>query len=197
MSLAPAPREGHVQDRDLLARVAEGDRVAFEALFHRFRAPLVRFVSRITQRDELIEEIVNDTMVVVWQKAAQFRGDSRPSTWILGIAYRTALKSARAATRRREQELPEHLTLVDERYQPERDVLLREQREAVRAALTRLSPRHRAVIELTFYNELSYREIATIVDCPENTVKTRMFHARKKLEQLLRRDQNRTLRGSP
>src|SRR5271167_1483899 len=82
-------------DSDLLAAVAAGSRPALERLYHGYHRRLARFLSRFTSRYENVEEIINDTFMVVWQSAKDFRNASQVSTWIFGIAYRTALKSLR------------------------------------------------------------------------------------------------------
>src|ERR1700683_2026547 len=87
-----SPRDG---DFDLLAAVAAGNRAALEQLYHSYHRRLARFLSRFTSRYENVEEIINDTFMVVWQSAKDFRNASQVSTWIIGIAYRTALKSFR------------------------------------------------------------------------------------------------------
>ena len=171
-------------DLALIRRVAGGDRPAFERFYARYGAKLTRFVSRLTWRTDIVEESVNDTMVVVWQSADRFRGDSHVSTWVLGIAYRTTLKRLRKISRHPEEGLTETAAPI-ERDHPEVELTRRERRERVRKSLDKLSPEHRAVIELTFFENRSYQEIAEIVGCPENTVKTRMFHARKRLKRLL------------
>ncbi len=170
---------------ELIRRIAAGDRAAFESAYRLYFPRLTRFVARLTRQADVIEEVVNDTMVVVWQQANRFRGDSRPSSWVLGIAYRTTLKRLRNQGRRPEEGLTAALHLVDPR-EPEASLARRQAGERVRRAIERLSPEHRAVIQLTFFGDYAYREIAEIVGCPVNTIKTRMFHARKRLERLLR-----------
>ena len=125
-------------------------------------------------------------MVVVWQKAGRFRGRSKLSTWILGIAYRITLKRLRGRSRRAraEAELP-HQAEPRNVEEPEARLSRRQSQELIRQALLRLSPKHRAVIVLTFFEGLSYREISEVVGCPHNTVKTRMFHARRNLRRVL------------
>lgn len=182
---AEAIRVTPQDEHELIRRVAAGDRSAFETVYLRYHPTLVRFVSRLTWRTDVVEEVVNDTMVVVWRQAGRFRGDSKPGSWILGIAYRTALKRLRGVERRGEQVLPEALRLVDP-DEPEAALARRQNRDRVRRALRRLSPEHRAVVELTYFDGYGYREIAGIVGCPVNTVKTRMFHARRHLARLLR-----------
>ena len=173
-------------DLVLLRRVAAGDRRAFRALYERFYHQILRFIYRITRRFDVAEEGVNDVMLVVWRDASSFRGQSRVSTWIMGIAYRKALKSAEQSRRRHERfplTDPTYLgdTAPDEAAHPETHDL----RDWLAAALEQLSGEHRAVVELTYYHGYSYAEIARIVDCPVNTVKTRMFYAREKLGRLL------------
>src|SRR5512140_920680 len=82
-------------DRGLLRRIAASDHGALEDLYTRYHRRLVRFLTRLTYRYELAEEIINDTLWLVWQQAGDFRGASRVSTWIMGIAYRRALATLR------------------------------------------------------------------------------------------------------
>src|SRR6202023_862077 len=91
----PAKMSAREHDNDLLVAVAAGNREALERLYHGYHRRLARFLSRFTSRYENVEEIINDTFMVVWQSAKDFRNASQVSTWIFGIAYRTALKSLR------------------------------------------------------------------------------------------------------
>src|ERR1700729_863546 len=91
----PAKISAKEQDNALLVAVAAGDRRALEELYLGYHRRLARFLSRFTPRYENVEEIINDTFMVVWQSAKDFRNASQVSTWIIGIAYRTALKSFR------------------------------------------------------------------------------------------------------
>ncbi len=170
-------------EQSLLARIAAKDRRAFETLYHRYHRRLFVYLFKVTRRADLIEELVNDVMMVVWQSAARFDGISRPSTWILGIAYRKALK----ALSRRKEPVGEPVARPFERQVegPDRLLARREEATVLGRALARLPPDQRAVVELTYYFGYSYREIAEIVDCPVNTVKTRMFHARRRLRDAL------------
>lgn len=170
-------------EAELLRRIAIRDRSAFDVLYRAYFYRLSRFLEQITHRPYLNEEIINDTMVVVWRKAHTFNGTSRVSTWIFAIAWRTALKALTrlgAATEITADETP--ASAVDE---PENAFVRREWRERIARALATLSAEHRAVVELTYYHGCAYREIAQIVGCPVDTVKTRMFHARRKLKELL------------
>jgi RNA polymerase sigma factor (sigma-70 family) len=190
--LAPpiAPHDEHA----LLRRVAAEDRKAFEALYQTYYRRLFAYLLKVTRRAELVEELVNDVMFAVWTGAGRFDGRSRVSTWIFGIAYHKALKAlARNAspltgpahqTPDEDGREPEIAAPGDE---PESLLTRRELATTLGKALGNLSPEQRAVVELTYYYELSYQEISEIVGCPVNTVKTRMFHARRRLKELLPR----------
>jgi RNA polymerase sigma-70 factor (ECF subfamily) len=169
----------------LIQRIAHEDRVAFEELYYLYHRRLMSFLLRLTQRPALVEEAVNDTMLTVWQKASDYRHESRPSTWIFGIAYRKALKSLRQVRRKWEELPPE----IPERIDAGPETLLRkkEMQISVQEALECLSPEHRAVVELTYFHGYSYMEIAEITASSVNTVKTRMFYARRRLKRLLPR----------
>lgn len=178
--------KGDAADVALLTRVANGDRKAFEALYERYYHPLLRFIYRMTGDLDGAQEAINDTMLVVWQKASTFGGRSRVSTWIIGIAYRKALKlsqrSRRWWTRFKAAEWSETFEPGDA---APGHTEMTETRELLDRALRALPPRQRAVVELTHYYGYSYEEIATIVDCPVNTVKTRMFHAKARLRDVM------------
>lgn len=170
-------------DHTLLQRVAAKDRKAFEALYHRYYRRLFGYLLKVTRRAEIVDEVLDDVMFVVWQKASRFDGRSRPSSWILGIAYRKAMK-ALARLPARESGPPEPEDAVD-LAGPEKAAVEREVANTLGRALGELSSEQRAVVELTYYGGYSYREIAGIVGCPVNTVKTRMFHARRRLREVL------------
>jgi RNA polymerase sigma-70 factor (ECF subfamily) len=171
-------------EHTLLSRVAAKDRRAFEALYQRYYRRLFGYLFKVTRRAEIVEEVLNDVMFTVWQSAGRFDGRSRPSSWILGIAYRKALKAlSRLPLRPTEQREEEDDSVADEG--PESLAVRREVASVLGRALAVLSPEQRAVVELTYFEGLSYREISDIVGCPVNTVKTRMFHARRRLRQVL------------
>jgi RNA polymerase sigma-70 factor (ECF subfamily) len=178
----PPARPADESDLALLARVAEGDRQAFRELYLGYHRRLARFLTRITRRYDLAEEIINDTLWVVWRKAADFRGQSKVSTWIMGIAYRRALKALRHLNAGAVflNPLDESTALTGE--EPQRDADLH---QWIGRALGQLPAEQRLVLELTYYQGLSCQEVAEIMECPVNTVKTRMFHARRKLRILL------------
>jgi RNA polymerase sigma-70 factor, ECF subfamily len=170
-------------DRDLLDKVAAGDREALRGLYLIYHQRLAGFLLRFTRRQDLVEEVINDTLYVVWCKAGEFRGDSRLSTWIMGIAYRCALK----ALRRRGHQLFHAVPIEDEPLPAPDELGAAETSEWVALAMQQLSTDQRLTLELAYGQGHSCEEIAEIMDCPVNTVKTRMFHARGKLRTLLPR----------
>jgi len=163
----------------VLARVAAGDRRAFDALYREYWPRLTRFLDQVMRQPGLAEDVLNETMLVVWRSAGTFKAQSRVSTWIFSIAYRKGLK----ALKQRRGSLQQIEMPFDARSQddPERDAMRAQLQRQVRRALDVLSPEQRAVVELTYYHGYAYAEIAQVMECPVDTVKTRMFHARRKL----------------
>jgi RNA polymerase sigma-70 factor, ECF subfamily len=168
------------QDEDLLRDVARGDRRALDTLYLGYHRRLARFLARVAPQYETVEEIINDTFLVVWQRAKDFRGASRVSTWIIGIAYRIALKSLRRndglVGAQRFDTMPEPWV------EPTKDAELR---DWVAHGLSHLPVEQRLALELAYNMGHSIEEIAEITDSPVGTVKARMFHAREKLRQHL------------
>ena len=172
------------EDLELLQRVATRDKLAFERLYARYYPQLARYLGRLTRRPELVEEIVNDTLFVVWEKASGFEGRSKVSTWITGIAY---LKGIKALDRLRmmPEQGAESLADIDEIEETRNLINKLGLDDWLSNGLDLISPEQRSVVELTYFSGYSYQEIADIMDCPVNTVKTRMFHARRRLAKLL------------
>jgi RNA polymerase sigma-70 factor (ECF subfamily) len=170
------------QDSALLRQVAAGDRHAFDSLYRVYWPRLTRFLDQLTHRPELVEELTNDTLLVVWHKAGAFEGKARVSTWVFAIAYRKALKALKRREPFVDAAILEEAAGPDD---PERDAMQVQRRGELRRALATLSPEQRAVVELTYYHDYAYPEIAQILGCPVDTVKTRMFHARRKLRLLI------------
>jgi RNA polymerase sigma-70 factor (ECF subfamily) len=176
----PARSSARERDNDLLVAVAAGNRQALEELYLGYHRRLARFLSRFTPRYENVEEIINDTFMVVWQSAKDFRYASQVSTWIIGIAYRTALKSLRRqknhAAARSLDEYPEQT--IDPTFDAE-------VQDWLKHGLSQLPAEQRLTLELAYHMGHSLEEIAVITECPVGTVKARMFHAREKLRHYL------------
>jgi RNA polymerase sigma-70 factor (ECF subfamily) len=185
--LRPPPPQGRAIGRELvdvllLQRVINRDHDAFETLYRVYVRRLTRFLERVTRKPLEVEEVLDDTMMVVWDKAATFSGHSKVSTWIFSIAYRKALKALR--------NLDEPVECDDNDWPlvedgPEGPVMQHELQRVLARSLARLSPEQRAVVELVFFHGCAYSEISQIVGCPVGTVKTRMFHALRRLRAML------------
>jgi RNA polymerase sigma factor (sigma-70 family) len=170
-------------EQRLLGQIATRHLPAFDALYRCYYPRLTRFLDRMTRRPSLVEEVLNDTMFVVWNRADSYNGQSKVSTWIFAIAYRKALKALERLDEPAEGEDAE--LQMSEEPGPEQQLDQRQMSDLLLGALDALSAEHRAVVDLTYFHGADYREIAQIVDCPVATVKTRMFHARRRLKALL------------
>jgi RNA polymerase sigma factor (sigma-70 family) len=174
---------GGQEDLRLFALIRARDLQAFEELYRIYHPRLTRFLFNLVHRPMIVEEVLNDTLMVVWERADSFNGASKLSTWIFAIAYRKAMK----ALRRQDEAVEDRH--IDERVSldasPDEEFGQRKIQALLTNAISGLSPDHRAVLNLTYFHELGYREIAEIMDCPVDTVKTRMFHARRHLKRRL------------
>ena len=180
---APATRGSNAEELLLLERIRAGDDGAFQRLYRIYHPRLTNFLLKMVRRPQLVEEVLNDTLMVVWQRPDSFHGGSKLSTWIFAIAYRKALKGLKKFDDPLED--PEVAERVSEEESPEENSAAFRRRDLLAEVMQELSPAHRAVVDLTYYHELDYNEIARILDCPVGTVKTRMFHARRQLRRLL------------
>ncbi|MFC5524844.1 RNA polymerase sigma factor [Rhodanobacter ginsengisoli] len=167
----------------LLDRVAAEDADAFESLYRAYQPRLKRFIGRMTRQPTLIEEVLDDTMMVVWRKAHTYNHAAKVSTWIFAVAYRQTLKALRHSDDT--VEFGDEQQAASSAAGPDAELQQDELHRHIGDALAGLSAEQRAVIELTYYLGYGYREIAEIMGCPVDTVKTRMFYARRKLKTLL------------
>ncbi|MBV8468173.1 MAG: sigma-70 family RNA polymerase sigma factor [Burkholderiales bacterium] len=183
---ATAQRAGSEADREeitLLAHVRAGELRAFDTLYRLYFPRLARFIERMTRRPALVEELINDTMMVVWRRADSYNGESKVSTWIFGIAYRKALKALSKVDDPVDDS--DVVEVEEDAPGPEATLTQAQLRATLMQAMSKLSADHRAVIDLAYFNEFGCREIADIMACPVDTVKTRMFHARRRLKTVL------------
>lgn len=172
----------------LLGRIEAADEGAFRELYRAFSRKLYAYVLRQLGDPAQAEEIVADTLYEVWKAPAKFRGESQFSTWLIGIARNKVLMAFRSrkpdASHDDLDDVAETIAADDESAF---DILANQQRrEGVRHCMDKLSDEHRECIHLVFYEGMSLAEVAEVQACPENTVKTRLFHARQKLKNCLR-----------
>ena len=170
-------------DVELVAAVARSEEAALVALNERYREPVRGFALRIVGTPERADEVVNDTMLAIWNGAERFEGRAKVSTWIFGIAYRLAHKAVRTtAIERASVALEESAPLADRSAPGQEAQVFGEQ---VRAALGALPVELRTVVELTYYYGYSVADAAEVTGVPAGTVKSRMHAARKRLRAAL------------
>ena len=172
-------------DEVLIGRIATGDRLAMQVLFARYHVRVFRFVVRLVRDEATAEDVISEVFLDVWRQAGRFEGRSTVSTWLLAIARFKAISTLR---RRLDGELDEETAsaIEDPTDDPGTALEKKDKSAMIRKCLLGLSAEHREIIDLVYYHEKSVGEVAEIVGIPENTVKTRMFYARKRLAELLK-----------
>ena len=172
-------------DEVLIGRIAGGDRLAMQVLYARHHVRVFRFVLRLVRDESMAEDLISEVFLDVWRQTGRFEGRSTVSTWLLAIARFKALSALR---RRPDEELDEETAsaIEDPADDPGTALEKRDKSAIIRKCLMGLSAEHREVVDLVYYHEKSVEEVAEIVGIPENTVKTRMFYARKRLAELLK-----------
>ena len=169
---------------ELLKKISAGDEQAFADFYRLFETRVYRFIKSKLNDSFEASDILNEVFLEVWRKAGSFEGRSKVSTWLFSIANFKTMDRLR-------KKVPEtvddvhFLELEDESVNQLGDLVTAEDAGKVRFCLEALKEAQRAVMELAFFNDLSYREIAGVVDCPENTVKTRIFHAKEAMKRCL------------
>jgi len=166
-----------LSDRQLIARVAAEDEDAFRTLYERFSDRVFRYSFTLLRNQHLAEEVAQETMIAVWKSASRFAARSKVSTWIFGIARNKAFDLVRKE--KRGERLPDGPLVAPD---PAPGLL---KQQVVAGAMAELPEPQREVVFLTFYEGLSYGEISAILGIPEGTVKSRMFHAKRKLAEAL------------
>jgi RNA polymerase sigma-70 factor (ECF subfamily) len=172
-------------DDVLIGRIAGGDRLAMQVLFGRHHVRLYRFLLGLVRNEAAAEDLMSEVFLDVWRQAGRFEGRAAVSTWLLAIARFKALSVLRS---RPEGELDDATAAAIEDPADDPGVALQKKDKGaiLRQCLEALSAEHREIVDLVYYHEKSVEEVAAIVGIPEGTVKTRMFHARKKLAELLK-----------
>ena len=180
-----AARE-YSSDNALVARIAAGDQTAMRYLFARHQTSIYRWLLRIVRNEALAEDLLSEVFIEVWRQAGAFEGRSSVSTWLFAIARYKALSARR---RRRDDPLDDKLvnSICDPSKDAETMLQEKDRDEALVVALNKLSDEHREIIDLVYYHGKSVKEVAVITGLPPGTVKTRMFCARKKLAQAVKR----------
>lgn len=183
MSAARAKTEGQAEVV-LLQRIAGGDRDAFAELYRRLQRPLFGYLMKLVRDREMVEDVLNETLMEVWRQAARFEGRSSVNTWVFSIAHHRAVSRLR---KKRETALDEEqaAAIEDEGPTPDMNAESKDMSRLLAKLMEQLSFEHREILHLAYFQEFSVQEIADALDLPPNTVKTRMFYARQRLKVLL------------
>ena len=176
--------ESLADDAQLLRRIAQGDRQALSELYALYQRPLFTYLLQLTPDYGLAEELLQDTLVAVWKSARTFEGRSKVLTWLIGIARRQAHNTLRQH-RLPQADLAELAEMPASDLEPEAFALASVARDELAQTMRQLTPAHREVLLLIFIQELSYQEVATILEVPVGTVKSRLSNARRALRVLL------------
>jgi RNA polymerase sigma-70 factor (ECF subfamily) len=177
--------QSQAEERALLQSIAAGDAKSLERLFARTQVRVFRYIMRVVKNQAIAEELLNEVFLSVWQNAKSYEGRSEPMTWMLSIAHNKAISALRKKT--------EVLGVIDETARdlvaeadtPDIAAQKQDKSAKIRACIAELSPDHRTILDLVYYQEQSVADVAEVLGIPENTVKTRMFYARKKLSEML------------
>ncbi len=173
-------------DFELLEAMADGDEEALVRFFEKYHGVVYAFAQRRLDNETDAADVLNDVMLEAWRSAGRFQGRARVRTWLLGITHHRIVDRLRR--RHRHQADPVDEQVADESAPSGFDaVVLNQHVEEVQRCLDKLADVHRQVIHLTFYEELSYPEIAQVLGAPTGTIKTRMMHAKAKLRDCLQR----------
>jgi RNA polymerase sigma-70 factor (ECF subfamily) len=165
----------------LLRRIAQRDESSLYTLHRHYAKRIYAFVIHRSADHHLADSVVSDTLYEVWRKPEAFRGESRFSTWLLGIARNKMLVELRRNNRPHD-DIEDHAdTLESDSPAPGSALEQSQDEQALRDCLQRLSGVQRECMHLAFYEELGLAEIARLQAVPEGTVKTRLFHARRNL----------------
>ena len=171
-----------ISEQELVTSIIAGDKQAFHIIYEQTYGKVARYVGKLVTDETLAEDVLVQTYTVAWQKMANFHGSSRLTTWLIGIARNIAFKEFRK--NKFHEPFNETYLAADSTSHllPEK----KDREEKMKQALTVLSANHREVLELVFYQGLTYPEVSTLIHIPVNTVKTRVFHAKKALKESLK-----------
>ena len=161
---------------------------AFVALYQRYEKRVFHYLMTVINDSTLAEETLVEVMLAIWKGLSTFQGQSKASTWIFGIAHHKAVDTLRKVTNQQRGQvlLDEVIDKTESNENPFNDAQQQQRSAFIKQALTTLSPDHREILHMAFYEDLSYPEIAELLDIPVNTVKTRVYYAKQQLKKGLK-----------
>jgi RNA polymerase sigma-70 factor (ECF subfamily) len=183
-SASNAEPRSFISDRKLLHLIAEGDKAALKLLYLRHREKVYRFVVRLAGTESVADEVINEVFVSAWRNAEDFKGESQVGSWLLGIARFKAISACR---RRVEAPWDEYAAanIADPADSPAVSAEKRERSDILQQCLAKLTPSHRNVLNLIYFQGRKIEEVARSTGAPASTVKTRLHYARSRMADLL------------
>ena len=170
-------------DRELMERFQAGERAAFDQLVRRHQKQIWRLVWRYVKRDADAADVTQQAFVRAFKGMAAFRGTSSVRSWL----YRIAINCALSWLRDHKRELPSEMddTALSDAPPAPTQLIATQDNAALRAAIEKLPPKQKLVLELRVFDDLSFKEVAELAECTENTAKVNFHYAVKKLRELL------------
>ena len=181
-------------DADIIAQFQNGDEKAFAKLVNRYAASLYTYLYRMTGDKQTAEDLLQDLFVKVLKALPSYREQGKFSSWIFGIAHRLAVDFTRKKKRRaaflpdipaKRDEMDIGSLVVEESLTPEELMHNKEHQQILSSAIDKLPPEQKQVLLLREHGDLSFREIAELVECPLNTVLGRMRYALLNLRKII------------
>lgn len=168
---------------DLLTKISGGDEQAMRKFFELHSSTVYHYIIGRCNDKTVAGDILNTVMMEVWNHSDRFEGRSKVSTWLIGIARFKLIDFYRSEKRHQHNELDE--MIVDPVSANEQMIEAAQHSKGVKSCIDKLGENQREIVQLTFYSELAYQEIAEIIECPVGTVKSRMHHAKDALKKCL------------
>jgi RNA polymerase sigma-70 factor, ECF subfamily len=180
-------------DQELVVRVQQGDKKAFDLLVLKYQLRVSKLVSRFLRNQSDVPDVVQDAFIKAYRALPNFRGESAFYTWLYRIAINTAKNHLVAQSRKNPANSIDAQDAEDygasewlkEYASPEREALASELETIIHKAMGDLPPDLREAITLREIEGLSYEEIAAVMDCPVGTVRSRIFRAREAIDSKL------------
>lgn len=170
----------------LIKQIAQKDRQAFAKLYEMYQPMVLRYCGRLLNHDvETAADIADEVFFEVWQKSANFRGDSTVKTWLFSIAHHKSvsyIRKNREASLDNEEQVNQ---MVSFELGQEQVINKQQHHEMLAKAIEQLSIEHKEVLHLFYYSDMSIKEIALTVQVNEQTVRTRLHYAKKYLLPIL------------
>ncbi len=169
------------EEQKLIKQISKGDEEAFRRLYDFTSRSVYQYIYSFVNNHETVEDLMIETYMQVWLSAKRFRGDSKVLTWIFGIARNLTMNEIK----KKEYRYSELTNLESQKAEQFKLISKNESDYLITMALKKLSIKHREILDLLFIHELTYEEVAKILNIPLNTVKTRIFYAKEKLREIL------------